>query len=103
MKALNAEKLTEYPGLTGPGVKAANTRALLPWAVELSLLVLDGSTYRTRRHKMLANLLLFQTTIQQAGVFLTDEQITTCQRAIRGHLIYYHWLCQEAIVYVSST
>ena len=96
---INAESLTDYPQLTGPSVKAASTRALLPWAVELSasLLMLDEtSEYKQRRHTMLASLLLFQRTVQTSGMFFNDSELRAVKAAIRTHLLCYQWLAQKA-------
>ena len=71
--SLNLGSLTDWPVLGGPSIKAAGTRALLPWAVEVSELVLDGSVYRSRRHNMISALLLFQQTIQRGGLCMAGK------------------------------
>ncbi len=96
MQLIGIKKTTEFPCLHGPSVKAASTRALVPWAAEVSALVLDGSSYRRRRHRMIMHLLQFQQTVQRAGMFFKPEELVAVRSSIRDHLVCYQWLSIQA-------
>ena len=95
---LNIGSLKEFPILMGPSIKAASTRALLPWAEEIAILQSDGTEYRENRRKMISYLLLFQRTVLHAGPFLTDDERAAAQKGIRRHLKYYHWLSLQVFI-----
>ena len=66
-----------FPELHGPGIKAANTRALLPFVVELQRRATTSIGSRRQKHmlKVAESLLEAVSTFYRAGCFLTPEEV----------------------------
>lgn len=70
-------KADGFPELHGPGVKAANTRALLPYVVELQGRAVTAIGTRRQKHmlKVAESLQEATKTFYRAGSFLTTDEI----------------------------
>ena len=87
-----------WPFLGGIGVKATNTRKLVPWLLELARVTNDGSRYKTRRLMVVEALHKYYTVIYEAGMFLTEQQKKDVKTAVDTCLVnytYLSWRCMR--------
>ena len=98
MAMLNGDKLNDFPALSGPGVKGASTRSVVPWAAALTALLNDGSTPKRRRHLMMQALADYYSLTQKANMFLTSDEVKAISACIKVHLINYTYLASKAMM-----
>ena len=98
LKTLGIDSSSDnFPCLGGPGVKAANTKALIPFIVNLCRRTLDGSKYKARRLLMAESLESYYVVIRTAGVFLTDAEQQQLNQAVYNHLVNYSYLALKCM------
>ena len=86
-----------YPSLSGPGVKAANTRALTPWIEAIAIEFDDGSPVARHRRKVAVNAAEYLRLIYSSGAVLTRETHRRLAKVVLRCLRSYAWLCHNAI------
>ena len=84
-----------YPILHGKGVKAANTRHLVPFLMMMSQRLNDGSIYKTKRAKLFWNLHCFYDLMYSAGAVLTPHEAGFMRKYIFSCCKYYVWLALD--------
>ena len=80
---------TTYPQLSGPSIKGASTRALVPFVKQLAAQCVDGSKLRARRFDMISALDEWYETLYSGGLFLTAEQQQKMGDIVHKQLINY--------------
>ena len=90
-------RTTSAPQLQGPGIKAANTRALVPWVARLAGRLDDASPARRHRRKCAEWLAAVYEILDASGVFLTWQQWSNFDHAISRFVMHYSWLALDAI------
>ena len=87
----------QFPCLRGPGVKAANTRAGVSFAVHLSQELSDGSVLALRIRGACEGLDGYLQVIYGGGIFLGREELIELERCVRLMNRSYMWLAQNAV------
>ena len=97
MKVLNAEKTTEYPVLSGPAVKGATCRTLIPFIVALTHELAGESKLSVRRAWMVQGLVRVQDVLENSGLFLNTQQATELDAAVQKLLTNYHYVAARHV------
>lgn len=87
---------TSFPFLHGPGVKAANTKALLHFGRILAEELDDGGEARRRRFKTFRALVRFNEIIESQPMFLSGSAHQELCQCIHQFLLNYSWLGRNA-------
>ena len=87
---------TDFPCLSNPGIKAANTRAILPFVTRLCIRLDDGSELRHKRRLCIEHLNCFYEIIYSASEFLSEAESEQVQHHVFQHLKYIAQLAQDA-------
>ena len=87
---------SEFPQLRGPGVKAASTRASMPYILWLAIRFDDGSEVARHRRIVAETCVEWYRLIYRAGIVLTaseyDAQLKLVVRCLRSYM----WLAWES-------
>jgi len=86
-----------YPQLAGPGIKAANTRHLVPWVLALVIEVDDGSEASRHRIALMRYLNEFIETIYENPEFLAPAVSKRLKFVMLGFLRRSAWLSANAV------
>ena len=91
------DKTKSYPCFSNPAVKAANTRALLPYFAELAIRLDDGvDVMKRHRRKALDYLHVFVYTLYAAPMFLDDAAKARASNCIDRFVLHYLWLSDNS-------
>ena len=83
----------DFACLAGPGVKAANTRCIVPWAANLSQTYCDTDTQKDKSiRKMFSSLCTVYDTLYSSDMFMTSTQRDTLKLATLRFGRHYQWL-----------
>ena len=94
---MGADSVQEFPVLSGPGVKGANTKTLIPWLTRLTAQLNDDTSVKRRRFLMMKSLHDYMCITSSAGTFLTALERTAIKKAVHEHLINYTYLAGVAM------
>ena len=86
---------TSFPVLRGPGVKAANTRAAVPFVAELSRQLDDGSVIAGKIRSCCEGLDGYLSVVYGGGIFLGNEELQDMERFVRQFNRAYMWLAHH--------
>lgn len=83
---------TRFPQLTGKIVKAASTRALVPFLVELARQCDHGLPFQRHRRKMIEWLDCVYKIMYEGEMFLTEDESDQLSHAVLRFSLHYTWL-----------
>ena len=92
MKVLSAESLVTFPMLSGPGVKGATVRALVPFVAEVAAELQDGSRRQHRRHLMMTGLMDWYRLTDSSVTFLSVADQAEVREAVHRFLLNYQYV-----------
>ncbi len=93
LKVLGMAKLTEFPMLSGAGVKGAGVRAIIPWVTRLATdMAVTGDRVKVRRQNMMEALSCFYSLCETSGMFFTDSQQVQFRECLLTFGVHYHVL-----------
>ena len=91
------QRASSYPVLTGPVVKAANCRALLPYVLELAARLDDGITpEKIHRRKAAQWLGVIVDLFYSSPMFLNDDMKARLAHAVNRFSLHFSWLTSHA-------
>ena len=85
-------KASSFPCLSGPAVKGANVRPLLPWLVLMCREYNDGSRQHHRRVLMAEGLAAAYEITRGADLFFSEDEKDRFAEAVHKFSINYHYL-----------
>ena len=92
MKALTAESLSNFPMLSGPGIKGATCRALAPFVSTLAGELAAGDAVKTRRSLMMQGLLMVYSVLESSELCMCAANVEHLGAAMHQFLINYSYL-----------
>ena len=93
----NGKSSKTYPALSGPRVKAANSRALMPWIAAISIAHDDGTLPAVHRRICAVNLNEYLRIIYSEGFVLSTAAMVRLEKVVFRCLRSYSWLQHNAI------
>lgn len=90
-------RATSHPVLHGPGIKAANSRSIVPYILELATRLDTGSPETRHRRKVVEWLDRLYTVLYAADMFLSDDQKAEVGHCVSRISLHFTWLAQNAI------
>ncbi len=92
-KMLNTEKPgQDFPILSGPGIKGAAVRAIIPFVSHLMDQLDDGTKQRRRRNLMFQGLLAFYRIVETSGTLFSACQLSDLQQSVHTIMINYAYM-----------
>jgi hypothetical protein len=89
-------KVSGFPSLLGPAIKAANTRACAAWVVSIAALFDDHSVASRHRLTVCESIVAWYKLVYSAGVVLTHAEFRLQFRLVQRCLRSYQWLAWDS-------
>lgn len=88
------QALTEYPMLSGAGVKGAGIRAMAPWAARIAASLAENGRLQARRADMLKSLVTIYKVVESAELFLEPDELHSFRLAVHSVCSNYGYLAR---------